>query len=93
MSLAANSTVRERWFTKMGIQKKRPPIRSLGSICAKGGLVSAIDVLIIRRYATVYLETLPDGTKVARSAEEEEYAQKQYEVSIVLSIDFQSKRH
>ncbi|KAF9173626.1 Breast cancer 2, early onset [Mortierella sp. AD010] len=94
--LQANSTKLAGWDTKLGFQ--RAPLlwtTHLGSILPEGGLVPGLDVIILRKYPVIYLETLADGTtKIKRTAREEEKAveahreqiQKQYQ-DIVLQVE------
>ncbi|KAF9128163.1 Breast cancer 2, early onset [Mortierella sp. 14UC] len=74
--LQANSTRLARWDTKLGFQ--RAPLiwtKRLRSIVPEGGLVPGLDVVVLRKYPVLYLETLEDGiTKVKRSEKEESRA-------------------
>ncbi|KAF9909039.1 Breast cancer 2, early onset [Linnemannia zychae] len=71
--LQANSTRLAKWDTKLGFQ--RSPLvwtRRLRSVVPDGGLVPGLDVVVLRKYPVLYLETLEDGiTKVKRSEKEE----------------------
>ncbi|KAK3848342.1 MAG: hypothetical protein J3R72DRAFT_518369 [Linnemannia gamsii] len=74
--LQANSTRLARWDTKLGFQRA-PMIwtRRLRSIVPEGGLVPGLDVVVLRKYPVMYLETLEDGvTKVKRTEKEESRA-------------------
>ncbi|KAG0381166.1 Breast cancer 2, early onset [Mortierella sp. AD032] len=74
--LQANSTRLARWDTKLGFQRA-PMIwtRRLRSIVPEGGLVPGLDVVVLRKYPVMYLETLEDGvTKVKRTEKEESQA-------------------
>ncbi|KAF8932546.1 Breast cancer 2, early onset [Haplosporangium gracile] len=74
--LQANSTRLARWDIKLGFQ--RAPLiwtKRLGSIVPEGGLVPGLDVIVLRKYPVLYLETLEDGvTKVKRTVKEESKA-------------------
>lgn len=74
--LQANSTRLARWDTKLGFQ--RAPLiwtKRLRSIVPEGGLVPGLDVVVLRKYPVLYLETLEDGvTKIKRTAKEESRA-------------------
>ncbi|KAF9437101.1 Breast cancer 2, early onset [Entomortierella beljakovae] len=76
ISLQANGTRLARWDTKLGFQ--RVPMlwtTNISSISTDGGLVPGLDVVVLRKYPVVYLETLEDGvTKIRRTAREEERA-------------------
>ncbi|KAF8978861.1 hypothetical protein BGZ46_006067 [Entomortierella lignicola] len=94
--LQANSTKLARWDAKLGFQ--RAPLiwtRRLQNILPEGGLVPGLDVVVLRKYPVIYLETLDDGfTKIKRTVIEEEKAaevhreqiQKQYQ-DIVLQVE------
>ncbi|KAF9147261.1 Breast cancer 2, early onset [Linnemannia schmuckeri] len=74
--LQANSTRLARWDTKLGFQ--RAPLiwtKRLRSIVPEGGLVPGLDVVVLRKYPVLYLETLEDGvTKIKRTVKEESKA-------------------
>lgn len=74
--LQANSTRLARWDTKLGFQ--RAPLiwtKRLRSIVPEGGLVPGLDVVVLRKYPVLYLETLEDGvTKIKRTVKEESIA-------------------
>ncbi|KAF9537439.1 Breast cancer 2, early onset [Mortierella hygrophila] len=74
--LQANSTRLARWDTKLGFQSA-PLIwtKQLRSIVPDGGLVPGLDVIVLRKYPVLYLETLEDGvTKIKRTVKEESSA-------------------
>ncbi|KAG9061184.1 Breast cancer 2, early onset [Linnemannia hyalina] len=71
--LQANSTRLAKWDTKLGFQSA-PLIwtKRLRSIVPDGGLVPGLDVIVLRKYPVLYLETLEDGvTKIKRTLAEE----------------------
>lgn len=74
--LQANGTRLARWDTKLGFQ--RSPLiwtKRLRSIVPEGGLVPGLDVIVLRKYPVLYLETLDDGvTKIKRTVKEESRA-------------------
>jgi hypothetical protein len=76
IALQANSTRLARWDTKLGFQ--RSPLiwtKRLRSIVPEGGLVPGLDVVVLRKYPVLYLETLEDGvTKIKRTVKEESRA-------------------
>ncbi|KAG0321648.1 Breast cancer 2, early onset [Dissophora globulifera] len=74
--LQANSTRLARWDTKLGFHRM-PMIWTtrLRCIQPEGGLVPGLDVVVLRKYPLMFLETLEDGiTKVKRTAIEEDRA-------------------
>ncbi|KAG0197828.1 Breast cancer 2, early onset [Mortierella sp. GBA30] len=75
MVLQANLTRLARWDKKLGFQRE-PMVWTtrLRNIMPQGGLVPALDVIVLRRYPVMYLETLEDGTKIRRTAREEDRA-------------------
>ncbi|KAG0241040.1 Breast cancer 2, early onset [Mortierella sp. GBA43] len=76
IALQANSTRLARWDTKLGFQST--PIvwtTQLRSISPEGGLVPGLDVVVLRKYPVLYMETMEDGvTKVKRTEREESRA-------------------
>jgi len=82
--LQANNTRLARWDAKLGFQPS--PLlwtKRLRSITPEGGLVPGVDVVILRKYPVVYLETLADGvTKIKRTAREEERAAEAHQESL-----------
>ncbi|KAF9097020.1 Breast cancer 2, early onset [Mortierella sp. AD031] len=74
--LQANSARLAKWDTKLGFQ--RAPLiwtKRLRTILPEGGLVPGLDVVVLRKYPVLYLETLEDGvTKVKRTAKDETLA-------------------
>lgn len=82
--LQANNTRLARWDTKLGFQSS--PLlwtKRLRSITPEGGLVPGVDVVVLRKYPVVYLETLSDGvTKIKRTAREEERAAEAHQESL-----------
>ncbi|KAK3813298.1 MAG: hypothetical protein J3Q66DRAFT_390172 [Benniella sp.] len=74
--LQANGTRLAAWDTKLGFQRS-PMVwtMQIRSISADGGLVPGLDVLILRKYPVVFVETLKDGvTRIKRTAWEERQA-------------------
>ncbi|KAF9931156.1 Breast cancer 2, early onset [Linnemannia zychae] len=74
--LQANNTRLARWDARLGFQ--RTPLvwtKRIQSIVPEGGLVPGLDVIVLRKYPVLYLETLEDGiTKIKRTAKEEAQA-------------------
>ncbi|KAF9187721.1 Breast cancer 2, early onset [Haplosporangium sp. Z 767] len=82
--LQANYTRLARWDTRLGFQKE-PLIWTtrLQNITPEGGLIPGLDVVVLRKYPIMYLETLSDGaTKVRRTAKEEERAVEAYQAKL-----------
>ncbi|KAF9347003.1 Breast cancer 2, early onset [Mortierella sp. NVP85] len=74
--LQANSTRLAAWDTKLGFQRS-PMVwtTQIRSISAEGGLVPGLDVVILRKYPVIFMETLEDGvTRIKRTAREEDRA-------------------
>jgi len=71
--LQANSTHLAEWDTKLGFQHS-PMVwtTQIRSISADGGLVPGLDVVVLRKYPVIFMETLEDGvTKIKRTELEE----------------------
>ncbi|GJJ69289.1 breast cancer 2 susceptibility protein [Entomortierella parvispora] len=84
LALQANHTRLARWDAKLGFQPF--PLlwtKRLKSITPEGGLVPGLDVVVLRKYPVVYLETLTDGiTKIKRTAREEDRAAEAHQESL-----------
>ncbi|KAJ2501941.1 hypothetical protein GGH96_001467 [Coemansia sp. RSA 1972] len=79
LTLTANSVRRAPWDAILGFQRNRTLFMSLSAVHAKGGGIGAtLDVVVSRRYPTLYMETLSDGHRIVRSAKEEERAMLAY---------------
>ncbi|KAK3813323.1 MAG: LOW QUALITY PROTEIN: BRCA2, oligonucleotide/oligosaccharide-binding, domain 1-domain-containing protein [Benniella sp.] len=73
--LQANSTRLAAWDTKLGFQRSPMIWTQIRSISADGGLVPGLDVVVLRKYPVVFVETLKDGmTKIMRTVWEEHQA-------------------
>ncbi|KAJ2175463.1 hypothetical protein IWW41_001074 [Coemansia sp. RSA 2522] len=71
--MTANSVRRAPWDATLGFQRNRTLFMSLSAVHEKGGGIGAtLDVVVARRYPTLYMETLSDGHRIMRSAKEEE---------------------
>ncbi|KAJ1655937.1 Breast cancer 2, early onset [Dispira simplex] len=75
LCLSANSTKRVPWDTKLGVHPLRPCI-ALRRIQPFGGVVTRVDVVVVKKLPVCFLETLPAGNNVVRNAKEEDKAQK-----------------
>ncbi|KAJ2893437.1 Breast cancer 2, early onset, partial [Coemansia aciculifera] len=72
LSLNANCVRRAAWDAKLGLQRGKAMFMSLSAISELGGAIgAALDVVIMRTYPMLYMETLPDGRQVLRSEREE----------------------
>ncbi|KAJ2448874.1 hypothetical protein GGF42_004957 [Coemansia sp. RSA 2424] len=72
LPLNANCVRRATWHAKLGFQPRKAMFMSLSAVSELGGLVgAALDVVVIRAYPMLYMETLSDGRRVMRSEREE----------------------
>ncbi|XP_041464014.1 uncharacterized protein LOC121415003 [Lytechinus variegatus] len=72
LKIAANSTRRARFDSRLGLQcDPRPFPLPTTSLHPDGGSVGCIDVLILRTYPMQFMEKLPEGGSVFRNAKEE----------------------
>ncbi|KAI7881973.1 hypothetical protein K492DRAFT_62142 [Lichtheimia hyalospora FSU 10163] len=72
LSISSNSCQIAPWDAKLGYQKQRIQLRSLRTLHEYGGAVTAIDIVVCRKYPMMYREMLSDGTIIIRNAREEE---------------------
>jgi breast cancer 2 susceptibility protein len=79
LQLNANCTRRARWSEFLGYQKSVLFPIAISSILEDGGLVTLLDVIVLRILPVIFVETLPDGKRVFRSETEEEDARSQWE--------------
>ncbi|KAI9322557.1 BRCA2, oligonucleotide/oligosaccharide-binding, domain 1-domain-containing protein [Dichotomocladium elegans] len=77
LTIASNGCRIAPWDAKLGYQRRRLEYRSLNSLHNDGGVVTAIDVIVCRKYPIMYSETLSDGSVVVRTAREEEEARRE----------------
>ncbi|KAJ2161350.1 hypothetical protein GGF46_001528 [Coemansia sp. RSA 552] len=72
LALGANCVRRARWHARLGFQRNGAMFMSLAAIHRQGGAVGAtLDVVVMRRYPTLFMEYLPNGQRVIRSEKEE----------------------
>ncbi|KAG0349554.1 Breast cancer 2, early onset [Podila humilis] len=79
IALSGNNTRLARWDAKLGFQKT--PIQwttKIRNIMPDGGVVPGLEVVVLRKYPIVYLETLENDTKIRRSGREEARAQENH---------------
>ncbi|XP_051534410.1 breast cancer type 2 susceptibility protein isoform X2 [Myxocyprinus asiaticus] len=68
LKISANSTRRARWNTKLGYCRDPRPFRlPLSSMYAAGGVVSCVDILVLRSYPTQWMEKKPNGIFIFRN--------------------------
>ncbi|KAI8495312.1 Breast cancer 2, early onset [Branchiostoma belcheri] len=80
LKLSANATRRARWDAKLGFHSNPQPFPvSLGSLCADGGMVGCVDVMVLRSYPMQYMEKYPSSSSVVRSRRAEEKAARKHE--------------
>ncbi|XP_052098756.1 breast cancer type 2 susceptibility protein homolog [Mytilus californianus] len=77
MKISTNSTRPASWDSTLGYQTDHTPLCvPLSSVQGEGGLIGCIDVVVVRKYPTMYMEKLPAGGCIFRSyAAEEKYKQ------------------
>ncbi|KAG0194791.1 Breast cancer 2, early onset [Apophysomyces sp. BC1034] len=72
ISISANGCLPAEWDTKLGYHRRKLVIRSLSSFFEDGGAVTALDVIICRKYPILYTETFANRTTITRTIREEE---------------------
>ncbi|KAJ1725375.1 hypothetical protein LPJ53_000413 [Coemansia erecta] len=76
LALTANSVRRARWDARLGFHAGARVGLALAAVHVRGGPVApALDVVVMRRYAPAFRETLADGRRVVRCEREELRAQ------------------
>lgn len=76
LSITANSSLPARWDAKLGYQPNKLITRSIQTIFYDGGIVTALDIIVCRKYPILYSEVLPNGSLITRNAKEEEEARR-----------------
>ncbi|KAJ2263222.1 hypothetical protein GGI01_000916 [Coemansia sp. RSA 376] len=72
LMLNGNCVRRAPWDAKLGFQRRKAMFLSLSAVSELGGAVgAALDVVVMRSYPVLYMETLSDGRRVIRSEREE----------------------
>ncbi|KAI8930154.1 hypothetical protein BC831DRAFT_440606 [Entophlyctis helioformis] len=71
LKLHANGVQRAPWDARLGYTLPQFVTRGIHSLVQSGGIVACIDVLVARRYPTVYYERLADGSSVTLNEREE----------------------
>ncbi|KAI9500112.1 hypothetical protein BX070DRAFT_237818 [Coemansia spiralis] len=73
LSLTGNSVRRAHWHTKLGFQPKQMMYMSLSAVYELGGPIGAtLDVIILRSYPMLYVETMATDQRVVRIEKEEQ---------------------
>ncbi|KAG7321641.1 hypothetical protein KOW79_014499 [Hemibagrus wyckioides] len=73
LKISANSTRRARWDTKLGFyEDPRPFPLLLSSLYADGGVVSCVDIIVLRSYPTQWMEKKPGSVFVFRNERAED---------------------
>ncbi|KAJ1842913.1 hypothetical protein LPJ73_005651, partial [Coemansia sp. RSA 2703] len=76
LALTANGVRRARWDARLGFRRGARMFMALSAVHVLGGSVgAALDVVVLRRYAAAFRETLGDGSRVVRCEREELRAQ------------------
>ncbi|KJE94296.1 hypothetical protein CAOG_04962 [Capsaspora owczarzaki ATCC 30864] len=92
LRLTANATRRARWWASLGYQGRPPFFTALSTASPTGGAIAAVDVVVLRQYPAVFIETV-DGRKVIRSRRAEERALTLFEERLSRQVEqLQEKR-
>ncbi|XP_058600770.1 breast cancer type 2 susceptibility protein [Onychostoma macrolepis] len=68
LKISANSTRRARWDTKLGYHcDPRPISLPLSSLFTAGGVVSCVNIVVLRSYPTQWMEKKPNGVFIFRN--------------------------
>lgn len=76
LSITTNSSLPARWDAKLGYHPKKLITRSIQTIFDDGGTVTALDIIVCRKFPILYCEVLPNGSIITRNAKEEEEARR-----------------
>ncbi|KAF4086441.1 hypothetical protein AMELA_G00106360 [Ameiurus melas] len=80
LKISANSTRRARWDTKLGFHKDpRPFPLLLSSLYANGGVVSCVDIVVLRIYPAQWMEKKPGPAFVFRNERAEDREAARYD--------------
>lgn len=77
LSITTNGCLPARWDTKLGYHKQKLIMRSIPTIFNDGGMVTALDIIVCRKYPMLYTETLSNGSMITRTPKEEETARRE----------------
>ncbi|KAK3602522.1 hypothetical protein CHS0354_029340 [Potamilus streckersoni] len=68
LKICANSCRSAPWDSRLGFQREPSPLCvPLTGLYGEGGLVGAVDIVIVRKYPLMYMEKLPEGGCVFRN--------------------------
>ncbi|XP_067306546.1 breast cancer type 2 susceptibility protein [Pseudorasbora parva] len=88
LKISANSTRRARWDTKLGYYRDPRPIRLLlSSLFTAGGVVSCVNILVLRSYPTQWMEKKPSGVFIFRNDRAEDREARKHSNSKHKSMD------
>ncbi|XDV32091.1 hypothetical protein PO909_002983 [Leuciscus waleckii] len=88
LKISANSTRRARWDTKLGYYRDPRPIRlQLSSLYPAGGVVSCVNIVVLRSYPTQWMEKKPSGVFMFRNDRAEEREARKHSNSKQKSMD------
>ncbi|RUS89297.1 hypothetical protein EGW08_002971, partial [Elysia chlorotica] len=80
LKLSGNSTRPARCYARLGYCAPSSPMCvPLLSLNHQGGAVGCVDIVLSRKYPTMYMEKLSDGACIFRTREEEEKANRKHE--------------
>ncbi|XP_067221883.1 breast cancer type 2 susceptibility protein [Chanodichthys erythropterus] len=88
LKISANSTRRARWDTKLGYYRDPRPIRlPLSSLYTTGGVVSCVNIVVLRSYPTQWMEKKPNGVFIFRNDRAEDREARKHSTSKHKSMD------
>ncbi|KAI9596372.1 hypothetical protein BDF19DRAFT_421898 [Syncephalis fuscata] len=64
LNLVINNTRRARWDTRLGFIRQPMPIIHISNIDPMGGMISTLDVVVVRKLPKLLMETELDGRKI-----------------------------
>ncbi|KAI8378958.1 BRCA2, oligonucleotide/oligosaccharide-binding, domain 1-domain-containing protein [Blakeslea trispora] len=70
--ITVNSTLPAPWDAKLGYHRRKLMIRSIPTIYEDGGMVTALDIVVCRKFPMLFTENLSNGLTVTRTRREEE---------------------
>jgi hypothetical protein len=77
LSITTNGCLPAKWDTKLGYHRQKLVMRSIPTLFDDGGMVTALDIIVCRKYPMLYTETLPSGATITRTIKEEEAARRE----------------
>ncbi|XP_026137610.1 breast cancer type 2 susceptibility protein homolog isoform X1 [Carassius auratus] len=88
LKISANSTRRARWDTKLGYHRDPRPISlPLSSLFTAGGVVSCVNIVVLRTYPTQWMEKKPNGVFIFRNDRAEDREARKHSNSKQKSMD------